>query len=117
MGQQGVMEGGEKGGLEAVHRFPYIVWDVVGAWGGGIREFGKGLGYLFRGKGGLILVALEAEEWWRWGLVREKMVKERLCYLSWVRGPWQVQEPWRPTAKREPFGGPEGLWGGRRPEV
>jgi len=45
MGQQGVKEGGEKGGLEAVHRFPQRVWDVVGARGGGIGGFGEGSGY------------------------------------------------------------------------
>jgi len=58
-------------------------------------------------------VALEVEEWWRGGFGREKVVKEGLCYLSWVRGPWQIREPLRQAAKGEPFGRPEGLWGGR----
>jgi len=35
MGQQGVQEGGEKGGLEAVYGFPHRVWDVIETRGGG----------------------------------------------------------------------------------
>jgi len=72
MGQQGVQEGGEKGGFEGVHRLPDRVWDVVGAQGGGIRGFGEGSGYFLRGKGGIVLVAIEAEEWGGWRLRGEK---------------------------------------------
>jgi len=112
-----VQEGGEKGGLEAVHRLPHRGWHVVRARGGGVRGLGKGPGYLLGGKGGIVLVAFEAERWVGWGLGREEVVKERLCYLGLVRGPGQVREPlWRAT-KKEPLGCPEGVWSGRGQEV
>jgi len=47
--EQGVQEGWKKGGLEAVDRFPHRVEDVIGARGRGVRGFGEGPGYLFRG--------------------------------------------------------------------
>jgi len=62
VGQQGVQEGRKKGGLDAVYRLPYRVRDVVGARGGGVREFGEGPGYLFRGEGSVVFLAREAEE-------------------------------------------------------
>jgi len=51
VGQEGVQEGREKGGLETVHRFPHRVRDMVGARGGGVRGLAEGSGYLFRGRG------------------------------------------------------------------
>ena len=54
--------GGEKGGVEAVHRLPNRVGDVVGTPGGGVRGFGEGPRYLFRGEGSIVLVACEVEE-------------------------------------------------------
>jgi len=67
-----------------VYRLPHRELDLVGAWGGGVRGLGKGPVYLLEGKGGIVLKAFEGEKWGRWGLVREKMVKERFCYFSWV---------------------------------
>ena len=71
-----------------MHGLPNRVRDVVGTWGGGIRGLGKGPGYLLKGAGGIILVSYEVEELGWWGLGREKMVKEPLCYVGWVRCPW-----------------------------
>ena len=61
---------------------------MVGARGGGIRGFGEGPGYLFGGKGGIVLVARKAEERRRWGLGGKKVVKKRLHNFGWVRGHW-----------------------------
>ena len=73
---------------------------MVGARDGGVGGFGEGPGYLFRGKGGRVLVAFEGEKWGRWRLEWEEVVKGRLCYLGWVSGPWQVREPlWRATKR------------------
>ena len=95
-----------------MYRFLHRVWDVVGARGGGIRGLGEGPGYLLGGERGIVLVAHEAEERGRRGFGGAKVVKERLCYLGRVRGPWKIQEPlWRAT-KCEPLGCPEGVWGG-----
>jgi len=104
MGQQGVQEGGEKGGLEAVHGLPDRVRNVVGTRGGGIRGLEKGTRYLLRGEEGIVLMAYEAEARGRWGFGGEEVVKKRLCYLGRVRGPWQIREPLRQATKREPFG-------------
>ena len=112
MGQQGVQEEGEEGGLEAVHGFSDQVRNVVGTGGGGIGGLGKGPGYFLRGKGSIVFVSYEAEEQGRWGFVGEEVVKERLCYLGLIRGPWQVWEPLWWATKREPFGRPEGVWSG-----
>ena len=57
-------------------------------------------------------MAYEAEERGRWGFGWEMVVEERPCYLSWVRGPWKVQEPLWWATKREPFGCPDGVWSG-----
>ena len=57
---------------------------MVGAEGGGIRGLGEGSGYFLRGEGGIVLVGYEAEGQRRWGFGREKIMKEHLCYLSWV---------------------------------
>ena len=65
VGQQGVQEGGKEGGLEAVHRLPNRVRNVVGAGGGGIQGFGKSPGYFFTDKGSIVFVAYEVEEWGR----------------------------------------------------
>ena len=62
MGQQGVQEGWKKRGHDPVYRLPHRVWDVVGAWGGGVRGFGEGPGYLLGGEGSVILIACDAEE-------------------------------------------------------
>ena len=100
-----------------MHRLPHRVWDVVQARSGGVRGLGKGPGYLLGGKGGIVFVAFEAERWGGWGLGREEMVKQCFCYLGWVSGPWQVQDPlWRAT-KSEPLGCPKGAWSGRGQEV
>ena len=61
---------------------------MVVARGGDIRGFGEGPGYLFGGEGGIVLMACEAEKRGGRGLGWEEMVKEHLCYLAWVRGPW-----------------------------
>jgi len=61
---------------------------VIGARGGGVRGFGEGSGYLFRGEGGVFLMACEAEEWGRWGFLGKEVVKQRFRYLGRFGGPW-----------------------------
>ena len=100
-----------------MHRLPHRVWDMVWARGRSVRGLGKGPGYLLGGKGSIVLVAFEAEKWGRWWLGKEAMVEERLSYLGWVRGLWQVREPLWWATKGEPLGCPEGVWGGRGQEV
>jgi len=117
MGQQGIQEGREKGGLEAVDRLPHRVWDVVGARGGCVRGFGEGPGYLFGGEGGIVLIVREAQEGGRWGFGRKKVVNKRFRHLGRVGGPWQVREPLWWATKWEPLGRPEGAWSGRGQEA
>ena len=117
MGQQGVKEGRKKGGLDAVYRLPHRVGDVGWSRGGGVRGLGTGPGALLRGKGSVILIALEAEERGRGWFGGKKVVEKRLRYLGWIGGPWKVRESlWRAT-KCEPLGRPEGAWSGRGQEV
>ena len=71
-----------------MYRLPYRVRDVVGARGAGARGFGEGLGYLFEGERGIVLIVREAEERGRWGFGGKKVVKKRFRYLGQVRGPW-----------------------------
>ena len=72
------------------------VRDVIETRGGGIREVGKGPGYLLRSKWGAVLVACEAEEGGWWGFRWEKVIKECFCYLELVGASRQVREPlWR----------------------
>jgi len=71
-----------------VQRLPHRVRDVVGARGGGVREFGEGPGYLFGGERGVVLVTREAEEWRSWGFGGKEVVKERFRYFSRIGGPW-----------------------------
>jgi len=88
VGKEGAKEGEKTGGLDAVYRLPHRVRDMVGAWGGGVREFGEGPGYLFGGKGGVVLVTCEAEERGRWVFWGKKVVKERFRHFSQIGGPW-----------------------------
>jgi len=48
-----------------VYQLPHRVRDVVRARGGGVRRFGEGRGELFRGEGGIVLMACKVEEWGR----------------------------------------------------
>ena len=88
VGQQGVQEGRKKGGLDAVHRLPHRVRDVVWSRGGGVRGFREGPGYFFGGGGGIVLVTREAEEGGRWGFGGEEVVKECFRNLGRIGGPW-----------------------------
>jgi len=113
VGQQGVQEGRKKGGFYAVYRLPHRVRNVVWSRGGGVRGFGEGPRYVFRGEGGIVLVTREAEEGRRWGFGGEEVVKECFRYLGRVGGPWYVREPlWKP-AKCESLGRPEVARSGR----
>ena len=100
-----------------MHRLPHRVRDVVGTRDGGVGGFGEGPRYLLGGEGAIVLVAFETEEQGGGKLGREEIVKKRLCYLAWVRGPRQVREPLWLVAKHKSFGSLEGVWSGRRPEV
>jgi len=62
VGQLGVQEGREKGGIDAVYRLPHRIGDVIRSRGEGVRGFGEGPGYFFRGEGGIVLVTREAEK-------------------------------------------------------
>ena len=55
---------------------------MVEARGGGVRGLGEGPGYLFGDQRGIVLITHEAEEWGRWGLGGEEVVKEGLSYLG-----------------------------------
>jgi len=90
VGQQGIQEGGKKGGLDVVYGLPHGVQDVVGARGGGVRGFREGPGYLLRGEGSVVLIAGEAEEGGRKGFGGKEVVKKSLRYLRRVGGPRQV---------------------------
>jgi len=107
VGQQGIQEGRNKGGLDVVYGLPHGVRDVVGARGGGVREFGEGPGYLLSGEGCVVLIAVEAEERGGRGFGGEKVVKKRLSYLGRVGGPRQVWEPLWWSAERESLGRPD----------
>ena len=96
-----------------MYRLPHRVRDVIGARGGGVRAFGEGPGNLFRGEGGIVLIAREAEERGRWGLGGEEVVKERFRHLSRIGGPWQVREPLWWVTECKYLGRPAGAWSGR----
>jgi len=55
-----------------VYRLPHRVRDVVGARGGGVREFGEGPGYLFGGEGGIVLISVRRMSGGGGGLERKK---------------------------------------------
>jgi len=100
-----------------VYRLPHRVQDMVGARGGGVRGFGEGPGYLFRGEGGIVLITRKAEERARWGFGRKNVFKKGFPHLGRVGGPWQVRDPLWWATKCESLGRPEGVWGGRGQEV
>jgi len=81
IGPQGVQEGGEQGGFEAVDRLRDRIQDVVWTGGGGVRGFGKGSRYFLRVEGGIVLVGHAAAQWGGRGLVWQKLMREGFCYL------------------------------------
>jgi len=85
---------------------------VIGAWGGGVRGFGEGPGYLFRGEGGVVLILRVAEERARWRFGGKEIVKKRFRYLGRVGGPLYVREPLWWATKSKSHGRPEGVRGG-----
>ena len=100
-----------------MYRFPHRVWNVVGARGGGVREFGEGPRYLFGGEGGVVLVVHEAEERGLWVFGGKKLVKKRFHHLGRIGGPWQVREPLWWATKCESLGRSEAVWTGQGQKV